>query len=92
MNVRYTLTISQTVNSENNPIGLNNFIDNERHAKFYKCKRNMWLQNFWDESRILPKFIFGRAGNLGLIPWINIDIMPSKTPNDIIIPLWSRIM
>ncbi len=79
-------------NSENNPIGLNNFIDNERHAKFYKCRRNMWVQNFWDKSRILPKFIFGRAGYLGLIPWINIDIMPAKTPNDIIIPLWSRIM
>lgn len=47
----------------------------------------MWTQNFWDKSRIIPKFIFGRAGYLGLIPWINIDIMPAKTPNDIIIPL-----
>ena len=79
-------------NSENNMIGLNNFIDNERHAKFYKCERNFFSQNYWDKSRIIPKFIFGRAGNFGLIPWVNIDFMPAKTPNDIHILLWNMIM
>lgn len=67
-------------NSEENIIGVNNFFNNERHAKFYLCKKNRWMQNYWNRPRILPKIILGRAGKQGLIPWINIDITPAREP------------
>lgn len=66
--------------SKGNTIGLNNFIDTERDAAFYRCHSNAWAQNYWGQARILPKLIFGTRGKLGLIPWLNIDLLPSEEP------------
>ena len=66
--------------SKGNTIGLNNFIDTEHDATFYRCHSNRWVQNYWGQARILPKFIIGTRGNLGLIPWLNMDPLPSEEP------------
>ncbi|HEC94472.1 MAG TPA: hypothetical protein ENI45_00725, partial [Thermoplasmatales archaeon] len=82
--------------SDENMVLINNFINNGRHANFYRCRTNMWLQNYWDNwvglrltsNLFLPKFIFGRTGVIdGLIPWVNIDPLPAKTLNPIYVPL-----
>lgn len=76
-----------------NAIGFNNFIDNKRHAQFYNCIRNPWQQNYWDNwiglrfNLSLPKFILGRIGIVGLIPWINMDLNPAKNPWNINLPI-----
>jgi len=45
---------------------------------------NNWNYNYWGESRILPKFIWGSIGIfVGFIPWINFDWHPAKEPYDI---------
>jgi len=69
----------------------NNFIDNSYHATFVKSRKNIWLENYWD-SRLglklkflmkFPKIIFGRRGLvLGLIPSVDIDLIPSPEPID----------
>jgi len=72
-------------NSSNNKINSNNFIRNQRQAKFIGCK-NTWEANYWNRMRFLPKLIFGRLGMHGLsydIPWINIDWRPASEPYDI---------
>ena len=64
----------------------NNFIENNRDAFFisYPYARNRWLQNYWNESLILPKLIIGEKV-LGNPPWeqgFNIDWLPAKKPYD----------
>ncbi len=64
----------------------NNFIDNNRDAYFADSFLNRWRQNYWNESRKLPKLIFGEIymGNFKQwINWINIDWRPAKEPYDI---------
>jgi parallel beta-helix repeat protein len=81
-------------NSNTNAIMMNNFINNKRHGQFSKCYRSTWLQNYWDNwiglnfNLLLPKFILGRIGIVGLIPWINMDREPSYTTWNIDILFW----
>ena len=45
---------------------------------------NNWNYNYWGESRILPKLIWGHIGIfVGFIPWINFDWHPASEPYDI---------
>jgi hypothetical protein len=69
--------------SNNNDIICNNFINNNRDAYFLSCKKNNWEFNYWNRARLFPKFILGRVGIIGLIPWFNIDWNPAKEPYDI---------
>jgi parallel beta-helix repeat protein len=66
--------------SSNNLIQSNNFINNSNQALFENVLLNKWKANYWNESRVLPYFIFGR---LVFIPWFNIDWHPAKEPYDI---------
>ncbi len=59
----------------------NNFIDNNRDAYFRGRLLNRWRQNYWNESRLLPKIIFGDWWRY--ITMINIDWFPAKEPYDI---------
>jgi len=81
--------------SNNNQIVYNNFIDNQRHGQFFKCRKNTWAANYWDNwiglrfnlCMHFPKCIFGRAGQLlGMISWVNFDFLPARTPNAIWMP------
>jgi len=72
-------------NSNYNRIDSNNFIGNQRQAKFISCK-NTWEANYWNRIRFLPKPIFGRLGMDGLaynIPWIQFDWHPAQESYDI---------
>jgi len=72
----------------------NNFTDNKEDTFFTNSFLNRWKNNYWNESRILPKrlhgeiilkwIISGLPPSLQLIiPWINIDWHPAKEPYDI---------
>ncbi len=68
----------------------NNFFNNEHDASFVVdilgllFYRNRWRRNYWNESRVLPKFIIGRLSwYYDSIPWINFDLFPAKKPYDI---------
>ena len=82
--------------SNNNAIMSNNFINNKRHAQFYKCYISTWQQNYWDNwmglklnlNISLPKLIFGMIGIVGLIPWINMDREPANILWNIDLPFW----
>jgi parallel beta-helix repeat protein len=68
--------------SSNNKIISNNFLENRQRIALFFGKnishcRNTWDENYWDESRILPKAIFGR---MNVLPWINFDWNPAKEP------------
>lgn len=66
-----------------NIIFRNNFIDNEQDS-FFLSIPNFWLLNYWNESRVLPKLIFGKINIVTIeIPWINIDWRPALKPYDI---------
>ena len=78
---------SVSANCNNNYIIKNNFINNERHARFFhfliqdeSIPLNIWDQNYWDQPRNIPKIIFGFHT---FIPWINIDWRPAQKPYDI---------
>jgi parallel beta-helix repeat protein len=61
----------------------NNFINKYRQVVFYNCK-NIWLQNYWNRPRILPKLIFGKILlDSKEIPCINIDWFPARKPYEI---------
>jgi parallel beta-helix repeat protein len=60
-----------------NRITRNNFIGNTRHVFFFTSSLNIWIFNYWDRPRILPKPLFGM---LGIIPWIKFDWRPLLTP------------
>jgi len=51
------------------------------HATFLNSENNIWNNNFWEKPRILPKIIFGRKGDDGLIFDLNYDKNPSKNMN-----------
>jgi len=70
-------------NSSFNNIHHNNFAKCLFKARFLKSENNIWDNNYWGKSRILPKPIFGRIGKNGLIPWVNFDRHPAKEPNEI---------
>jgi len=76
----------------------NNFLDNIRGAffldirfHFYFINKNRWFNNFWDGFRVLPKPIFGfLIGGIydspWMLPWFQFDMIPAKTPHDIVLP------
>lgn len=68
-------------NSSVNEIIRNNFEKNQDSVIFVNCK-NSWTHNFWERTRFLPKIIWGKTA-LGpiLLPWINIDWLPSSNRN-----------
>ncbi len=68
--------------SNRNTISQNDFIDNERDAKFINSFGNRWVRNYWGRPRLLPKPIFGKIALWNIsIPWINFDWCPLKFPN-----------
>ncbi len=78
--------------SIHNEIIKNNFFDNSQDAFFQNSRRNRWWRNYWNETRILPKLIFGELFICRLqgmpptavehhIPWIpRIDWRPALRP------------
>ncbi|KAA0011639.1 MAG: hypothetical protein FE041_04065 [Thermoplasmata archaeon] len=67
-----------------NFISHNNFMKNKRHASFifreidrYPFAFNIWIRNYWDRPRILPKIILGYYCK---IPVINVDCFPLFMP------------
>ena len=65
----------------------NNFITNILPAFFEDSYNNIWMNNYWNRPRILPKLIRGVRSfpyppTYILIPWKNIDLYPAKTLND----------
>lgn len=62
----------------------NNFIRNEEQAFFSDSHFSVWSRNYWNESRRLPKAIFGWVGgSINSFSVINIDWRPAKEPYDI---------
>jgi parallel beta-helix repeat protein len=78
--------ISITVSKEIT-ICKNNFINNRRDAFFMNpirySFRTHWKYNYWGNPLEKPKIIFGRAGLIKLVPWVNFDWHPVKEPYDI---------
>lgn len=68
--------------ANDNRIMKNNFID-YRICALFSCCSNSWDANYWNGPRFLPKPIFGRIGQHGLIPWVNFDWHPVQEPYDI---------
>ncbi|MFW6120374.1 MAG: right-handed parallel beta-helix repeat-containing protein [Petrotogales bacterium] len=80
--------------SSKNMVEYNNFIDNDKNARFirYPTLKNYWRSNYWDSwIGIGPKLIWGlRMIQIGVdrwgepiyspLPWINIDWFPAKEP------------
>jgi parallel beta-helix repeat protein len=78
--------------SNKNKITKNNFIENTQDAFFQNSRRNIWWRNYWNESKILPKMIFGELFICRLqgipptaiehhIPWIpRLDLRPALKP------------
>jgi parallel beta-helix repeat protein len=78
--------------STKNKIIKNNFLENQQDAFFQNSRRNLWWRNYWNESKILPKLIFGELFICRLqgmpptaiehhIPWIpRIDWRPALRP------------
>lgn len=77
-NNSYGLLIKETRKCK---IKNNYFIDNDIQAGFLRSRSNLWFSNYWsDWERILPRPIKGTI-NLGNIPWINFDLLPSTQLN-----------
>jgi len=67
-------------NSNKNIIIGNNFIDNGQQAYFINSFLNRWNRNYWSNwPKIIPKIINGNIGHRE-IPWVNLDLFPSKNP------------
>lgn len=66
--------------SNQNEILNNNLVNNKYEASFIESD-NIWDQNYWNKSRIMPKIIFENP--LIKIPEIDIDYHPLKDPYDI---------
>jgi len=73
------------LHSYGNIISKNNFIDNEKNAFFISknFQGNIWLKNYWNRLRILPKLIFGLISKNVYFPWVQFDWRPSLKPYDI---------
>jgi len=72
--------------SRNNKILENNFINNTQDAYIYNAFLNRWQRNYWNEIRLLPKFISGmiqREYNTKEFQWYNIDWRPALKPYNI---------
>ena len=64
----------------------NNFLENQQQAFFISSFFNMWHQNYWNQSHLLPKVIPGQLGGMLIhtkIPLINFDWRPAQEPYDI---------
>jgi len=64
----------------NNTISRNNFQNNNQDASFMDSD-NIWKENYWNRPRFLPKPIFDTTSSL--IPKVDFDRHPAKTPFDI---------
>ncbi len=80
-----------TISSSQNKIFNNNFLKNEQDAYFIDIllgnivfRRNIWIQNYWNSSKLILKFIFGilSFGDFSF-RWFNIDWNPAIEPYDI---------
>jgi len=74
--------------SSRNTFTKNNFLDNMESYAFFELRllyqNNLWEENYWGASKILPKVIFGRTGIfLMKIPWFNFDWHPASEPYNI---------
>jgi parallel beta-helix repeat protein len=74
--------------SANNIIENNNFIDNKPRNVFFTItdfsQSNQWNGNYWSRPRLFPKLVLGCIKNDFIyIPWVNIDLHPSKESYDI---------
>jgi parallel beta-helix repeat protein len=81
-----------TISSNQNKIFNNNFLKNEQDAYFIDIilgniifRRNTWIQNYWNSSKLFIKFIFGilSFGDFSF-RWFNIDRDPATEPYVII--------
>ena len=91
-NICYNRVFILFEHSNGNLISQNNFIDNEYTGKdftFFNSRYNKWERNYWNRTRILPYFIFGKFiiefSPIWVIEirWFNIDWFPAKKPYDI---------
>jgi len=72
-------------------IGKNNFIGNERDTYFTNSFINRWTQNYWNESRLLPKPILGDLAiqykidppDYHYYPMLHFDWRPARKTYDI---------
>ena len=81
--------------STHNKIVKNNFFNNSKDAFFQNSRRNIWWRNYWNETKLLPKLIFGELFICRLqgipptavehhIPWIpRLDLRPALKPFNI---------
>lgn len=76
--------------SGNTLITKNNFY--QSHASFSNTgyNHNIWIGNYWDKSRLLPKPIIGEIGQvlpgnnyIHRLPWVNFDWFPAQKPYNI---------
>lgn len=64
----------------------NNFLENQYQAFFISSFFSAWKQNYWNQSRLLPKLILGQFGGMVIhrrIPFFNFDWRPAQDPYDI---------
>jgi len=73
------------INSFNNKINQNNFMNNKLYWVFSVDSNNRWKGNYWGKSRILPRLILVRKyiWEIWWIPDFDIDWFPAKEPYDI---------
>jgi len=80
-----------TISSNQNKIFKNNILKNEQDAYFIDIllgniifRRNIWIQNYWNSSKLIIKFIFGILSFSDFsFRWFNIDWDPATEPYDI---------
>ena len=71
------------ISSTGNKIIENNFINNKNSSSFIYDKfsySNKWDKNYWDKPRYFPYPVYGM---ILLIPWVEFDWHPAKTPYSI---------
>ena len=77
------------LDSQGNSIVANNFIGNKRNAKFVTLIQhfgNHWDGNYWDDQGrsvypILGRIALQQFAEIGIIPILQIDWHPARTPN-----------
>jgi parallel beta-helix repeat protein len=75
--------------SNDNNITYNAFLHNFRNV-FFSDSFNRWDANYWERSRILPKWILGGKtftipflSSFYLLPWFEFDWHPAQEPYDV---------